>query len=87
MNVAPSLQGVSNLHSSSRMQMGFGSHSSDNDPDILHKEKEKNLSGAFSCLLCIARSALSSCPRLCKSKELPGTAHAPQNGFPGTLEL
>ena len=48
------LQGVSRLHTSSRMQMGFGSHSSDNDPDVLHKEKEKNLAGELGCLLCIA---------------------------------
>jgi len=41
----PGLQGVSNLHTSSRMHMGFGSHGSDNDPDVLHKEKERNLSG------------------------------------------
>ena len=48
------LQGVSRLHTSSRMQMGFGSHSSDNDPDVLHKEKEKHLAGEIRCLLCIA---------------------------------
>lgn len=54
-NRIPGLQGVNNVHTSSRVQMGFGSHGSDNDPDVLHKEKEKNLSGAFQCLLCIAR--------------------------------
>lgn len=37
------LQRVSGYITSSRVQMGFGSHSSDNDPDVLHKEKERNL--------------------------------------------
>ena len=54
MDLRYGLQGVSRLHTSSRMQMGFGSHTSDNDPDVLHKEKEKNLSGEIRCLLCIA---------------------------------
>lgn len=41
------VQGVNGMHTSSRMQMGFGSHSSDNDPDVIDKEKEKSLSGAL----------------------------------------
>ncbi|CAL5219449.1 g1284 [Coccomyxa viridis] len=45
LNRVPGLQGVNTLHTSSRVQMGFGSHGSDNDPDVLDKEKEKNLSG------------------------------------------
>jgi len=45
MDVRLSLQGINSLHTSSRMQMGFGSHSSDNDPDVIHEEKEKHLSG------------------------------------------
>lgn len=32
---------------SPRVQMGLGSHSSDNDPDVLHREKEKNLQGQY----------------------------------------
>lgn len=39
------LQRVSGYTTSSQLQMGFGSHSSDNDPDVLHKEKERNLRG------------------------------------------
>lgn len=39
------LQRVNGYTTSSRVQMGFGSHSSDNDPDVLHKEKEKTLKG------------------------------------------
>ncbi|CAL8467572.1 g7110 [Coccomyxa elongata] len=37
------LQRVSGYTTSSQLQMGFGSHCSDNDPDVLHKEKERNL--------------------------------------------
>lgn len=39
------VQRVSAYTTSSKVQMGFGSHSSDNDPDVLHKEKERNLQG------------------------------------------
>ncbi|EIE24563.1 hypothetical protein COCSUDRAFT_52996 [Coccomyxa subellipsoidea C-169] len=31
--------------SSPQVQMGFGSHSSDNDPEVLDREKERNLKG------------------------------------------
>ena len=48
-------QGVNSMHTSSRMEMGFGSHSSDNDPDVLHKEKEKNLSGTLGAY-CVYRA-------------------------------
>ncbi len=41
------MQRVSGYTTSSQLQMGFGSHSSDNDPDVLHKEKERNLRGNF----------------------------------------
>ena len=47
LRMVPGLQGINNVHTSGRMQMGVGSHTSDNDPDVLHKEKEKNLSGAL----------------------------------------
>ena len=67
----PGLQGVSNLHTSSRMHMGFGSHGSDNDPDVLHKEKERNLSGAFQCILCIARSSLPFALAPCRANAMP----------------
>ena len=50
----PGLQGVNTLHTSGRVQMGFGSHGSDNDPDVLHKEKEKNLSGILRAY-CVLR--------------------------------
>ena len=48
-------QGINGMHTSSRMEMGFGSHSSDNDPDVLHKEKEKNLSGTLDAY-CVCRA-------------------------------
>ncbi len=38
-------QGTNTFHTSTKAGMGFGSHASDNDPDVLHKEKEKNLAG------------------------------------------
>ena len=41
------------FHTSGKASMGFGSHASDNDPDVLHKEKEKNLKG----------EALTTCER------------------------
>jgi len=68
MDVRLSLQGINSLHTSSRMQMGFGSHSSDNDPDVIHEEKEKHLSGTRLCLLCLGRSTLHFSPRSCKEK-------------------
>ena len=48
-------QSINGMHTSSRMEMGFGSHSSDNDPDVLHKEKEKNLSGTLHAY-CVCRA-------------------------------
>ncbi len=33
--------------SSPQVQMGFGSHSSDNDPEVLDREKERNLKGQY----------------------------------------
>ncbi len=48
-------QSINGMHTSSRMEMGFGSHSSDNDPDVLHKEKEKNLSGTLDAY-CVCRA-------------------------------
>lgn len=54
LNRVMGLQGVNTLHTSSRVQMGFGSHGSDNDPDVLDKEKEKNLSGNL-CAYCVLR--------------------------------
>ena len=45
-------QGASPFHTSTYACMGTGSHASDNDPDVLHKEKEKNLAGTLTTCDC-----------------------------------
>ena len=44
-DVRVAFQGMNAIHASSSAGMGMGSHASDNDPDVLHREKHKNLSG------------------------------------------
>ena len=43
--------GGNRIHTSGKASMGFGSHASDNDPETLDKEKEKNLKGTAKTTL------------------------------------
>lgn len=48
------------LHGSSVFHMGVGQHQ--NDPDVLHKEKLKHLSGGDLAVSCLIYAGATCCP-------------------------